>query len=57
LPLPKSPVEAGQALPQGGGTLSIYIFALPPSLLGEGGEGDEVINIGKLIVTGVIYYF
>jgi hypothetical protein len=27
------------------------------SLSGEEGEGEEVINIGKLIVTGVIYYF
>jgi len=42
LPLPKSPAEAGQALPQEGGTLIISVFGLPPSLLGEGGKGDEV---------------
>jgi len=31
-----------QPLPQEGGAKILYVFYLPPSLLGEGGQGDEV---------------
>ena len=45
---PQPPAIAGQALSQVRGAIFLSICALPPSLPGEGGKGDEVNNHKKV---------